>query len=81
MLNKSQLRGDQKLQHKAKYPDLDRRESRKLLVTEKDFFNRTPVAQALRVTINNVDHLKLKHFCDANDHLSEGTMNRVESLI
>ena len=52
--------------HKTRYTKSHRRESGKVLEhigTEDNFLNRTPVAQALRLTINKWDPIKLKIFC------------------
>ena len=43
------------------------RNSLELIGTGKDFLNRTPLAQALRSTINKWDLMKLKSFCKAKD--------------
>ena len=36
-------------------------------MTQEIFLNRTPMAQALRSTINKWDLMKLKHFCKAKN--------------
>jgi hypothetical protein len=41
--------------------------------TEKIFLNRTPMAQALRTTIDKFNLIKLKSFCNA-----KGTINRTK---
>ena len=43
--------------------------------TGDNFLNRTPMAQALRSTIDKCDFLKLKSFCKAKD-----TVNRIKQL-
>jgi hypothetical protein len=41
--------------------------SLELIGKRRNFLNRTPMAQALRSTINNWDLMKLKSFCKAKD--------------
>jgi hypothetical protein len=38
--------------------------------TRENFLSRTPMAQALRSTIDKWDHIKLKSFCKAKDFVS-----------
>ena len=57
----------QRLQHKTRYTESDRREREESSPCHGKFFlNRTPIAQALRSTINKWNLMKLKIFCMAN---------------
>jgi hypothetical protein len=49
------------------------RKSLELISTGENFLNRTPIAQALRSTIDKWDLIKLKSFCKAKD-----TVNRTK---
>jgi hypothetical protein len=64
---------DQRPQHKTTYIEPDRRESGDSLdyiVTEDDFLNRTPVAQALSQRIINGNFMILESSCKSkNCHL------------
>jgi hypothetical protein len=61
---------------KARYTEYNRRESGEILKhmsTGEKFFNRTPVAYALRSRINTRDLINLQSFCKAKD-----TINRTK---
>jgi hypothetical protein len=61
---------DQGPQHKTRYTESNRRkmwESLELVLTGGNFLNRTPVAHALRSTIDKWDLIKLQSFFKAKD--------------
>jgi hypothetical protein len=61
---------DQRRQHETRYTKSNRTENRKEPQTHwhrGKFWNRTPMAQALRSTIDKWDPVKLKSFCKLKD--------------
>ena len=70
---------DQRPQHKTSYVNLKEEKvgnSLECIGTGDNFLNRTPMAQALRSTINNCDIMKLKNFCKAkNTSINIGLQN------
>ena len=68
IMHKSQVKMDQRLQHKAGHTEPYRRQSWNMLEcigTGDHFLNITPAAQTLRETINKWDLLKVKSFYKA----------------
>jgi hypothetical protein len=62
-LHKTQLQMDQRTLHKTRYTKRDRR----TLTGREDFLNRALIAQALRLTVNKCDLVKMTSFCMAKD--------------
>ena len=64
---------DQRPQHKTRYTKSNRKESGNCLEcvgTGDKLLSRTPVAQALRSTIDKWDLMKLKSFCKTKDTIN-----------
>jgi len=75
-LYKTQVQVDQRLPHKTRYTETNRRKSGKSLKhigTRGNFLNRTPMAYALRSMVDKWGLVKLQNFCKAKD-----TVNRTE---
>jgi hypothetical protein len=71
-LYKDQVQADQGPPYKTRYTEFNRREkSLENIGTLKNFLNRTPMAQALRSTIDKWDLMKLKSFCKAKDTVNK----------
>jgi hypothetical protein len=79
-LHKAQVQVDQRPQHKTKYTESDRRESREHQLTYGHrFLNGTPVAQAVRWTISKWDFMNLKgRLLQGNQHCQKDQMEATE---
>ena len=72
---------DQEPQHKTRHTKSNRREIGKYLEhigTRDNFLNRTPMAQALRSTIDKWDLMKLQSFCKAKDTVNRTKWQRTD---
>jgi hypothetical protein len=80
LLVQSLIEVDQGPQHKTRYTETNRRETGEEPQIhghkEKVFFNRKPMAYALRPTIYKRDLIKLESFCNAKDTLNRTNGNQ-----
>ena len=73
-LHKTQVQVDHRPQHKTRYTKSNRKESGNCLEcvgTGDKLLSRTPVAQALRLTIDKCDLMKQKSFCKAKPTINK----------
>ena len=80
-LHKTQVQVDHRPQHKTRYTKSNRKESGNCLEcigTGDKLLSRTPVAQALRLTIDKCDLMKLKSFCKAKPTINKTKQQSTE---
>jgi hypothetical protein len=73
---------DQEPTHKTRYTECNKREYRKepqIHLHRGNFLNRTPMAQALRSTIDNWYLIKLKSICKAKDTVNRANRQPTDS--
>ena len=80
-LHKTQVQVDHRPQHKTRYTKSNRKESGNCLEcigTGDKLLSRTPVAQALRLTIDKCDLMKQKSFCKAKPTINKTKQQSTE---